>query len=251
MTISCAEAAHLMVTASVADVETRDGGTLEVWTINSTGDVVHASGPRLQLWGGMQVWWRFLDEQGTPYRAEVHIVESRFKSDSRASLILRVAAVVADTASRLHQRCAVTGSASLTAVNCDRIVDTDQLQATFHDLSQSGAALIVADGRVRVGDRFLLRTRFIEGTIETDVRIARVLRTPGSQGRLVGAFFLEPTPQLAAIVEQVMTRFGQHRHTAGGRGIRESLGIDRDLGTPGQGRVTAAGPAPILRPGIA
>ena len=87
--VTCADAARLMVAASAADVETRSGGAVEVWTIQSDGDLVHASGPRLLLWGGMQLWWRFLDHQGMPHRAELHIVESRYKSDARASLTSR------------------------------------------------------------------------------------------------------------------------------------------------------------------
>ena len=215
--MSCPDAARRMVAASAADVETRDGGTVEVWTITSEGDTVHASGPRLQLWGGMQLSWRFLDEHGTPFRAELDVLESRFKSTARADLVLQVRAVTSDRASRAHVRCPITGAASLTAVNCERIVDTDRLHAAFHDLSLSGMALIVFDERVRPGDRFLLRSRFMEGAIDADIRVARVSPAPGGQGVLVGAFFLDPTPRLAAVVQAITDRFGQHRRSTTGK----------------------------------
>lgn len=250
--ISCDEAARLMISASAADVETRyGGGTIEVWTIHHERDLVYASGPRLQLWGGMQLWWRFLDDQGTPHRAELQIVQSQYKSDARATLVLQVVAVEVDRAARRYDRCAVTGSVSLTAVHCARIVDTDRLRATFRDLSLSGVALHVDDDRVKQGDRFVLRTRFIEGAIDTDIRVARVLELPGSRGLLVGAFFVQPTAQLAAIVEQVMARFGQHRHTTVGSGIRASLGIAPQVATPMYRPVTVATSALFPRPGLA
>src|SRR5436190_24394616 len=90
LVISCSDAARRMVEASAIDVETRDGGTLEVWTIAADGDTVQASGPRLQLWGGMQLSWRFLSDDGVPFRAEIDVLESRFKSNTRAELTLRV-----------------------------------------------------------------------------------------------------------------------------------------------------------------
>jgi PilZ domain len=220
-----------MVAASAAEVAPQFGGAIEVWTIQSERDLVYASGPRLQLWGGMQIWWRFLDEQGMPHRAELEILESRYKSDTRASLMLKVVAVEADRATRLHERWAVTGAASLTAVHCRRIVDTDRLRATFRDLSLSGVALLVDDVRVQPGDRFLMRSRFIEGAIDTEVRVARVQQHPGSRAVLVGAFFLHPTAQLGATVERVIARFGSYRHTAAGSGIRESLGDSEDPAT--------------------
>jgi hypothetical protein len=214
-----------------------------VWTIRHDRDRVYASGPRLQRWGGMQLWWRFLDDQGTPHRAELQILQSQYKSDARSSVILQVVAVEIDRATRGHDRCAVTGSVSLTAVHCERIVDTDRLRATLRDLSLSGVALHVDDGSVQPGDRFVLRTRFIEGAIDTEIRVARVLELPGDRGLLVGGFFVQPTAELAAIVEQVSTRFGQHRHTIGSSGIRALLGISPQVATPMDRLVTAATPA--------
>jgi hypothetical protein len=229
-TISCSDAAQLMVEASSIDVETRDGGTIEVWTIAAAGDVVHASGPRLQVWGGMQLSWRFLDEHGTPHRVEIDVVESRFKSNTRADLVLQVMALTTDRSSRAYVRYPVTGAASLTAVSCERIVDTDVLRADFRDVSLSGIALVAGDDRVRPGDRFLLRTRFMEGMIASDIRVARVSRIPGSEDVLIGAFFLDPTPKLAEIVQAVIDRFSRHRDATGRDGIRDALGIRTDEG---------------------
>jgi hypothetical protein len=249
--MSCAEVARLMVAASAVDVEMRDGGTVEVWTIAAACDTVRASGPRLQLWGGMQLSWRFLDSQGKPHRAEIDVIESRFKSNMRADLTLQVMAVTADQAARGHARTSVTGSAALTAVNCERIVDTDRLQAAFRDLSLSGMGLVVFDERVRPGDRFLLRSRFMEGAVDADVRVARVSPTPNGEGLLVGAFFLHPTPSLAATVQAVVDRFGQHRHSTSGMGIRQTLGIDVNADRIETVTLLASGPTFMPRPGTA
>ena len=249
--LSCAEVARLMVAASAVDVEMRDGGTVEIWTIAATSGTVQASGPRLQLWGGMQLSWRFLDSQGKPYRAEIDVLEARFKSSTRAALTLQVMAVTADQAARRHARTSVTGVAALTAVNCERIVDTDRLHAAFRDLSLSGMGLVVFDERVRPGDRFLLRSRFMEGTVDADVRVAHVSPTPTGKGLLVGAFFLHPTPSLAATVQAVIDRFGQHRHPTSGTGIREVLGMHVDTDRIETVTSLSSGPTSMPRLGVA
>jgi hypothetical protein len=250
-TVSCSEAARLIVEASAADVETRTGGLVEVWTIAANGDTVRGSAPRLQIWGGMQLSWRYIDDAGTPYRVEIDVVESRFKSKARADVTLRVMAVTADSSSRADTRWPVTGTASLTAVNCERIVDTDRLRAGFYDLSLSGIALIVSDERVRPGDRFLLRSRFMEGSIDSDVRVARVAPAPDGRGFLVGTFFLHPSPSLAATVQAIIDRFGQHRRLTSETGIRQALGIVRHDGRRDSPTPLPTSPTLVPRHGIA
>jgi hypothetical protein len=226
------EVARRMVEASTVDVEGPDGVVIEAWTIEAAGDTVRASAPRLKLWAGMQLWWRFLDESGIPQRAELDLLEAQFKSDSRAAILLQVVAVTPDQASRKHKRCLVSGSVLLTAVNCERIVDTDHVRAVLHDLSVSGVALVTHDERVRPGDRLALRTRFIDGALDSHIRVARVSHRPGSGDILLGALFLDPTDELVATVERVMGRFGTHRRAEVGQPIRASLGISAEDHAP-------------------
>jgi PilZ domain-containing protein len=191
--ISCPAAARRMVAASAVDMETGDGELVEARATRSAGRIVHASGPHLDAWAGMQLWWRFLDEAEYPHRAEVRVVEAQFASASRAALVLEVAAVEPDRAARRHARRPVSGSATLTAVECECIAGTDSIGAALHDISESGVGLVVTDDRVRPGDRFAFRARLPEGPVDTHVRVARVSRRPGG-GRLFVGATLEPAP---------------------------------------------------------
>ena len=132
----------------------------------------------------MQLWWRFLDDEEYPHRAEVRVVEAYFASTSRAALVLDVVAVEPDRAARRHARRPVSGSATLTAVECERLAGTERIGAALHDISASGVGLVVTDDRIRSGDRFVFRARLPEGPVDTHVRVARVSRRPGRRAAL-------------------------------------------------------------------
>ena len=155
---------------------------------------VHASGAHLEAWAGMQLWWRFLDDEEYPHRAEVRVVEASFASTSRAALVLDVVAVEPDRAARRHARRPVSGSATLTAVECERLAGTERIGAALHDISASGVGLVVTDDRIRSGDRFVFRARLPEGPVDTHVRVARVSRRPGGGRLFIGAAILAPAP---------------------------------------------------------
>ena len=192
--ISCPAAARRMVAAAALDMETGDGGLVEARAIRSAGRTVHASGPHLEAWAGMQLWWRFLDEGEYPHRAEVRVVEAHFASSSRAALVLDVVAVEPDRAARRHARRPVSGAATLTAVECECLAGTERIVAALHDISESGVGMVVTDDRVRSGDRFAFRARLPDGPVDTHVRVARVSRRPGGRRLFVGAT-LDPAPE--------------------------------------------------------
>jgi hypothetical protein len=195
--ISCSAAARRMVAASAVDMETGDGEFVEARAIRSTGRTVHASGPHLEAWAGMRLWWRFLDEGEYPHRAEVRVVEAYFASSSRAALVLEVEAVEPDRAARRHARRPVSGPATLTAVECECLAGTERIVAALHDISESGVGMVVTDDRVRSGDRFAFRARLPEGPVDTHVRVARVSRRPGG-GRLFVGATLDPAPEVVS-----------------------------------------------------
>jgi PilZ domain-containing protein len=192
--ISCPAAARRMVAASAIDLETDDGGWVEARAIRSNGRTVHANGPYIERWMDMRLWWRFLDEGEYPHRAEVRVVEAHVGTTSQAALVLEVAAVEPDRAARRHARRPVSGSATLTAVECECLAGTERIVAALHDISASGIGLVVTDDRVRSGDRFLFRARLPEGPVDTHVRVARVSRRPGRGRLFVGAAILDPVP---------------------------------------------------------
>ena len=111
---TAAEAAALLVEASAIDVDTDRGETIEIWTIASDGDTVTGSGPRLAGRRRHEVTCR-LSHDGQPIQVDAVIEEAEFRSQARASLVLRIVAVSAHGYRRRAERLAVSSAASLRA----------------------------------------------------------------------------------------------------------------------------------------
>ena len=111
---TAAEAAALLVEASAFDVDTDRGETIEIWTIASDGNTVTGSGPRLSVAGGMAISCR-LSHDGQPIQVDAVIDEAEFRSQSRASLVLRVLGVSAHGYRRRTERLAVSSASSHSA----------------------------------------------------------------------------------------------------------------------------------------
>src|SRR5581483_4445575 len=96
-----AEAAAMLVAASAVDVETDRGDTIELWTISSDGPLLTGSGPRLHVAGGMEITCR-LAHGGQPVQVRLLIEEAEYRSQSRASLVVRGLEVASDGYRRRH-----------------------------------------------------------------------------------------------------------------------------------------------------
>jgi hypothetical protein len=217
-----AEAAAMLVEASAVDVETDRGETIELWTISSDGALVTGSGPRLNVAGGMTVTCR-LAHSGQPVQVHAVIEEAEYRSQSRASLVLRVLEVSSHGYRRRAERLSVNSSASLRSAICDRIPPDEVLPVTLTDLSDAGCAVTLTDARLREGDRMSLAARFLEGEVVADVRIVR-LHTPAPDVYSAGCFFISMPGVSQVVLERVLGRLSGNARPATDLGaLRESL----------------------------
>jgi hypothetical protein len=220
---TAAEAAALLVEASAVDVDTDRGETIEIWTIASDGNLVTGSGPRLAVAGGMAISCR-LSYEGQPIQVDARIEEAEFRSQARASLVLRVVGVATHGYRRRTERLAVSSAASLRAVICDRVVPEEVVPVSLTDLSDAGCAMTLTDNRLREGDRMALTARFLEGELTADVRIVRVHST-GPDVYTAGCYFISAPAGAQVVLERVLARLAGHARPATDLGaLRDDLG---------------------------
>jgi PilZ domain len=219
------EAAALLAAASVVDVETDRGESVELWTISSEGQSVVASAPRLSVATGMRLECR-LATPDAPLHVWAVIESAEYRSQSRAALTLRVLDVESEGYERRAPRMPLAASGLLRAAVCDRIPPGERIAARIVDLSESGVGVLVDDIRPRPGDRVWLSARFIEGELGADLRVAHI-RPTGRRGEtLVGCSFIEPEA-VASVVSRVVARLGGASRDHGGAGtLRGSLGLE-------------------------
>jgi hypothetical protein len=109
---------------------------------------------------------------------------------------------------------------------CDRIPPGETIAARIVDLSEAGVGLLVDDIRPRPGDRVWLSSRFIEGELGADLRVAHVRPTGRGGAMVVGCSFIDP-PSVADVVTRVVARLsGANRDADRMPTLRESLGIE-------------------------
>ena len=202
--VSCEEAAALMVAASAVDVDTDRGESIELWTIANDSSVVSASGPRLSVAGGMHLSCRLVVEGGALHVVAV-IETAEYRSASRATLTIRVVEVTVEGHQRRAPRLPINAPATLQALVCDRVVPGEVIAVSLTNLSGTGAGLTTTDSRIRAGDRLQLTARFIEGLVACEVRIAYVADTSKPGVLAVGCLFLDPNPTTVT-VNRVLSR---------------------------------------------
>jgi PilZ domain len=221
-----AEAAALLAAASVVDVETDRGESVELWTISSEGQSVAASAPRLAVASGMRLECRLATDE-VPLHVWAVIESAEYRSQARAALTLRVIDVESEGYERRAQRMPVSASAVVRASVCDRIPAGESIPVRIVDLSESGVGVLIDDIRPRPGDRMWLAARFIEGELNADMRVAHV-RPTGRGGQMaVGCSFIEPRAVEAVMSRLVARLAGAGRTRAEESTLRETLGIER------------------------
>jgi PilZ domain len=221
-----AEAAALLAAASVVDVETDRGESVELWTISSEGQSVVASAPRLSVASGMRVECRLATDE-MPLHVWAVIESAEYRSQARAALTLRVIDVESEGYERRAPRMPISTSAVVQAGVCDRIPPGESIPVRIVDLSEAGVGVLIDDIRPRPGDRMWVSARFIEGVLNADVRVAHVRPTGRGGEMAVGCSFIDPAA-VTTVVSRVVARLaGAGRDTFDGATLRETLGIER------------------------
>ncbi|HSD01344.1 MAG TPA: PilZ domain-containing protein [Gaiellales bacterium] len=215
----------MLAAASVVDVDTDRGESVELWTISSEGQSVAASAPRLSVASGMRLECRLATEDA-PLHVWAVIESAEYRSQARAALTLRVLDVESEGYERRAPRMPLSASGVVRATVCDRIPPGERLPARIVDLSESGVGIVVDDIRPRPGDRMWLSARFIEGELGADLRVAHVRPIARGGQMIVGCSFIDPEA-LRGVVSRVVSRLaGTGREQSGAAPLRESLGID-------------------------
>jgi hypothetical protein len=217
----------------VIDVVTDRGDEIELWTISSDGEMVAASGPRLQVASGMHLTCRLVGDRGVLTVAAV-IESAEYRSASRASLTLRVVDVGIEQYQRRAARLSVRAPATVRAMVCDRVVPGETIAMTITDLSESGVGLTTTDDRLRAGDRFRFTSRFLEGEITGEVRVAYVAQSATPGVVIAGCFFLDRAP-VADVINRVLARLGGESRAAPDP-VRDVLMPEEAAGAGDQGR---------------
>ncbi len=221
-----AEAAALLAAASVVDVETDRGESVELWTISSEGQSVAASAPRLAVASGMRLECRLTTDE-SPLHVWAVIESAEYRSQARAALTLRVIDVESEGYERRAPRMPLAASGVVRAGVCDRIPPGETIPARIVDLSEAGVGVLVDDNRPRPGDRIWLAARFIEGELNADLRVAHVRPTGRGGEMVVGCSFVD-SAAVSGVVSRIVARLGGvgRTHTEGST-LRETLGIER------------------------
>ena len=201
--------ARLLVDASVIDVSTDRGTSLEVWTISCEGSYVRASAPRLQVAQDMQLTAR-LSIDALPHTVTLVIENADVQSQTRAALLLRVVSAIPAGYQRQRQRFDLAAPATLTSIVCDRIVPKEHVPGQVPDLSETGVRIQTPDTRPRSDDRMHLYCRFLEGAIDCDIRVMRATGLP-SGSTILGCAFLEASRETRDVVHHVLARLTQAR----------------------------------------
>ena len=87
-----AEAAAMLAAASVVDVRTDRGESVELWTISSEGQSVAASAPRLSVASGMRLECRLATDEA-PLHVWAVIESAEYRSQARAASTARAVLV--------------------------------------------------------------------------------------------------------------------------------------------------------------
>jgi hypothetical protein len=197
-------AAEQLVAESAIDMISSDGGVVEVWTLSSLETVVRATAPRLSVREGISLRADMLVD-GLPYMVTATVEEAGYRSPSRAALLLHVTDVSPTGKRRFEERTPVANQVSITAKECDRLLDGVRMETVAVDVSTSGIGISCLDARVRTGDVFGLHCRFIHGVVEQDVRVMRTTSFDSGQ-RIVGCMFIDPTAATNVVIDRTLSR---------------------------------------------
>lgn len=213
----------------------QSGQAFELQPRSADGTRLTALTGRLRLASATQATVRVQDQTGRPWIVTLRVEAAAMHSQDTAETVLRATGLRLDPAHRKAERVAINGRASLTAINCQNVVDADVVEARVFDLAEGGVA-IATQRLLRSGDRLLLQARFFATEIEAEVRVARIRERRDGVVE-AGCRFIALTREQRATVQDLLA----HRNTG------ESLNIRSLLSDGESERAAASESAPLWR----
>jgi hypothetical protein len=193
---------QLFGAGDVADLETEFGQLVTVQLIELAGARLTATAPRLTLSRGMALTGRVIDANGDPWRVTMTCHDAIEQADDRMHLTLDVASVAGDDL-RQTVRMGIDTSITLTVVAGANLREGDEVRGQLADISRSGLAFSAA-ADLRAGDRLMFHARFLEGTVEGELRVVSTRPEPGATE--VGCWFASLAADSADVITRVMAR---------------------------------------------
>ncbi len=184
------EALGILQAAGEVALRDPDGHEVTVDVHGVLADGLQGTAPRLAVAGGMSLTARLVMPTGEPWLLGFVIDEATFLNHERTDVRLRLERCIPDPHRRLSPRLRTGGTAWLSAVNCQDVVDGDRVDGTIMDISVSGVGF--SSSRVlRVGDRLLFHGRFFSDPVEAEVQVASVRPSDIPDRAIYGCLFLD------------------------------------------------------------
>ena len=183
------DALPVLRAARALGLRTRDGAEVPVEAVEIEGEPLFGYEPRFRVSAGLELSARIVDPGGEPWTLQLWVVRAEVAGPHTARIELRPERVVKDEQRRNHPRFPAGGDAHLVAVNCQEVVDGDNVRGRIVDVSASGVA-ITTDRVLRRGDRLRFQGRFFTEAIEAEVRVMSI-RGADTGRRIYGCRFLD------------------------------------------------------------
>lgn len=198
------DAVRILRSAGQVGLWDADGCAVPVTVTGTFAGGLTGTAPRFAVSGGQLLSTRVLATDGEPFTVRMVVEEAEYESPELAGVRLRVLAAELDPRHRRSPRLQSGGSAWLTALNCQDVVDGDRVDASIVDVSASGVAF--SSNRVlRRGDYLLFHGRFFAETVEAEVRVASIRAAAVPERTIYGCEFVGMEADSRARLERILS----------------------------------------------
>jgi len=198
------DAVRILRSAGQVALWDADGCAVPVTVTGTFPGGLTGTAPRFAVSGGQLLSTRVLATDGEPFTVRMVVEEAEYESPELAGVRLRVLAAELDPRHRRSPRLQSGGSAWLTALNCQDVVDGDRVDASIVDVSASGVAF--SSNRVlRRGDFLLFHGRFFAETVDAEVRVASIRGAAVPERTIYGCEFVGMEPDSRARLERILS----------------------------------------------
>jgi PilZ domain-containing protein len=202
--MSPGDAARILRSAGQIGLWDADGGAVPVTVTGEFGRGLVGTAPRFMVSGGQLLATRVLASNGDPYTVRIIVEQAEYECPDFAKVRLAIQAVELDPRHRRSPRLRSGGTAWLTALNCQDVVDGDRVDGAIVDVSLTGVAF--SSNRVlRRGDYLQFHGRFFAETVEGEVRVASLRPAAVPERTIYGCEFISMGDESRVRLERILS----------------------------------------------
>ncbi|MDX6533792.1 MAG: PilZ domain [Gaiellales bacterium] len=202
--MSPGDAVRILRSAGQIGLWDADGGAVPVTVTDQIGRELIGTAPRFTVSGGQLLSTRLLTSDGDPHTVRLVVEEAAYESPELARVRLAIESVELDPRHRRAPRLRSGGTAWLTALNCQEVVDGDRVDGTIVDVSASGVAF--SSNRVlRRGDCLEFHGRFFSETVDGEVRVASLRQAAVPDRTIYGCEFIAMDDETREQVDRIVS----------------------------------------------